>query len=181
MDLLKKRKNIGKPPNTLEEMPTEIIDLLETDSCDSQTDENKTDKIDKTDKRVNKKIALPCIMEIEDELTLDYVLNVFDGIIELYNAMIIFTTNAKLEYFDPALIRPGRIDTIIELKECSRQTLRDIIQYYFRLSEDEMVKHESELLALPEYFIRPSELEELCIKSSDVNDVIQKIVNFRGI
>jgi len=122
---------------------------------------------------VGKKFIVPCAA-IEDELTLDYVLNIFDGIVEMHDAVIIFTTNAKLEYFDPALIRPGRIDTIIEMKECSQQTICDIIQHYKKLTDNEMAeikdKVKDNLLAL-----RPSELEQICIKSSSIDDVIKSI------
>lgn len=79
------------------------------------------------------------IMNImEDELTLDYVLNVFDGVVELHDALLIFTTNAELECFDPALIRPGRIDLIMKLGECSPKILCEVLSHYYRLSVEDV-------------------------------------------
>ena len=67
----------------------------------------------------------------DDDLTLDCVLNVIDGIIELHDAMLIFTTN-HLENIDGAFTRPGRIDYILELKLATVATIREMIQYKFR-------------------------------------------------
>jgi len=124
-------------------------------------------------KDFGKKFIIPSVA-IEDELTLDYVLNIFDGIIEMHNAVIIFTTNSKLDYFDQALIRPGRIDTIIEMKECSAKTTYDIIQHYKKLTDLEMEEIKDKLKdnMLPH---RPSELEQICIKLSNIDDVIKCI------
>ena len=77
-------------------------------------------------------------MKPNDELSLDYILNIFDGVIELYNAMIIFTTNMPLSTFDSALIRPGRIDLVLEMKKCTVDIIREMFLYNYRIHcEDE--------------------------------------------
>jgi SpoVK/Ycf46/Vps4 family AAA+-type ATPase len=162
MDLLKKRTNLTTKP-------TDSFEIMD----DVTVVNGGSSSMIMGAKEFGKKFIVPSVA-IEDELTLDYVLNIFDGIIEMHDAVIIFTTNAKLEYFDPALIRPGRIDTIIEMKECSKQTTYDIIQHYKKLTDNEMAeikdKVKDNLLAL-----RPSELEQICMKSSTIDDVINTI------
>ena len=64
--------------------------------------------------------------KVEDELTLECVLNVLDGIIELHNAMIIFTTN-HLEHIDPAFTRSGRIDFHHEFKLASIHIIKEML------------------------------------------------------
>jgi len=168
MDLLKKRKHQAGSL-LLEKDKKDTFDFLSDDSDD------KDEKEEKTITEKNKVVCISPPKIVEDELTLDYVLNLFDGVIELHDAMIIFTTNAKLEQFDPALIRPGRIDTIIEMKECSPTTLRDILQYHYRLSQAEIAAYEILLLALPENTIRPSMIEAICMECSDIKEAIEKI------
>jgi hypothetical protein len=53
------------------------------------------------------------------------LLNTFDGVRELHGCMVIFTTN-KPEDFDPALVRPGRI----ELMHFGRLDASDIAEYW---------------------------------------------------
>uniref|UniRef100_A0A6C0HZR2 AAA+ ATPase domain-containing protein n=1 Tax=viral metagenome TaxID=1070528 RepID=A0A6C0HZR2_9ZZZZ len=163
MDLLKKR-------TTLTTKPTESFELV-----NDVTVVNDGSAITKLGNA--KKIIFPSTI-IEDELTLDYVLNIFDGIVEMHDAVIIFTTNAKLEFFDPALIRPGRIDTIIEMKECSLQTTCDIIKHYKKLDENEMESIKNKLLAqlLEPLSLTASQLEQICMKSSTVDDIIKSIM-----
>jgi len=75
--------------------------------------------------------------EKDDTLTLECVLNVLDGVIELHNAMFIFTTNHP-ETIDPALLRPGRIDYQHEFRRASKKVLRDMFQFKFELDNDTM-------------------------------------------
>jgi len=67
----------------------------------------------------------------EDELTLECVLNVLDGIIELHGGMVIFTTN-HLENIDPAFLRSGRIDHVLELKLATVAIIREMVEYRYR-------------------------------------------------
>jgi len=77
----------------------------------------------------------------EDELTLEYVLNMFDGIVEQHDAIIVFTTN-HLEDIDPAAIRPGRVDYILELKNATVDTIKEMIQTKYKLSDEETMSYE---------------------------------------
>jgi chaperone BCS1 len=66
----------------------------------------------------------------EQPITLDDILNLWDGIRETPGRIIIITSN-KYEELDPALIRPGRIDISHELTKASRQTISEIYYHLF--------------------------------------------------
>jgi len=65
-----------------------------------------------------------------DDLNLEYILNVLDGIVELHNSLIFFTTN-DLESIDPALKRVGRIDKTIKMDYISKSRLEEMLRYYY--------------------------------------------------
>ena len=66
----------------------------------------------------------------DDDLSLEYILNVLDGIVELNNIIVFFTTNV-LETIDPALTRVGRIDKLINMDYLSSNMLEEILNYYY--------------------------------------------------
>ena len=80
----------------------------------------------------------------EDELTLDDILNLFDGIRETPGRIMIITSNCY-EKLDPALTRPGRIDLTLELGFASLKVLNDMYNKFFNKSIDEkqlkQIKH----------------------------------------
>lgn len=64
------------------------------------------------------------------ELTLSDLLEVLDGIVDMDERVIICTTNHK-EVIDPALLRPGRIDHVIEFTKMSKRCIRDMYKQWF--------------------------------------------------
>lgn len=56
--------------------------------------------------------------------TLSGVLNALDGVASLNDVVVMMTTN-HLEQIDPALIRPGRIDHVVELPAPGEEAIRD--------------------------------------------------------
>lgn len=65
----------------------------------------------------------------KDNLTLAGILNAIDGVIDCPGRIIIMTTNHP-ENLDPALIRAGRIDYTINLKNIGPDCLMQMIKYY---------------------------------------------------
>lgn len=65
-----------------------------------------------------------------DRLTLKDLLEALDGLIEMEDRVIIFTTNRR-GILDPALLRPGRMDLDIDLSCMDAATLRDMSSVYF--------------------------------------------------
>lgn len=71
-------------------------------------------------------------------ITLNYLLNLFDGILESPNRLLIMTTNHR-DKLDPALIRPGRIDIDIQFGNMSKYELKRMFEMYYnsKSGEDE--------------------------------------------
>jgi hypothetical protein len=110
----------------------------------------------------------------EDALNLSCFLNILDGIIELHGIMIIMTTNYP-ERIDEALIRPGRFDFKYEFKKSTRNMMRQMIQFKYELSDEEMVKY-TEMLDVKDYALSPAEIQCICFKNEKVDDCIREIV-----
>lgn len=64
--------------------------------------------------------------EDRDKITLGDFLEMLDGIVEISGRMIVMTTNNIMQ-IDPALMRPGRIDMVVEF---GKMTPNDISQMY---------------------------------------------------
>jgi len=69
---------------------------------------------------------------IKDPIDLAFLLNLLDGTLESSGRIVVFTSNYP-ERFDKALIRPGRIDMIIEFKKCSSKIVREMIMGFYDL------------------------------------------------
>jgi SpoVK/Ycf46/Vps4 family AAA+-type ATPase len=72
----------------------------------------------------------PCLLSEEDPLTLDDILNLWDGIRETSGRIMIMSSNHYND-LDPALKRPGRIDIELELSHTSRKTIGEIYEHLF--------------------------------------------------
>jgi hypothetical protein len=87
-----------------------------------------------------------------DQLTLSYLLNLFDGTICRDGTIFAITTN-HLENIDPALYRPGRVDIKIEFRKCDHYQIQQIFQHIIGrpLSANVLEK-------IPEYKYAPAEI-----------------------
>jgi ATP-dependent 26S proteasome regulatory subunit len=123
LDREKKKNKIvtgfGKK-NDFEELPLNskisVGDLLET--------------IVATENTLEKKCELPKILLEDEPLTLDDILNLWDGIRETPGRIMIITSN-HYQDLDPALIRPGRIDVTLELSYASREIIKEMYKHLF--------------------------------------------------
>jgi SpoVK/Ycf46/Vps4 family AAA+-type ATPase len=113
-----------------------------------------------------------------DELTLECVLNTIDGIVELHNAMYIFTTNMDIRKLDGAFIRPGRIDYILELKRATVNTIREMVSYRYRNDVD-MKKYDSYFKKMKDGKITPAEVQNVYFKyeHTKIRDCLQELVS----
>jgi ATP-dependent Zn protease len=110
----------------------------------------------------------------EDELTLECILNVLDGIVELYDVVVFFTTN-DIDIIDPALKRKGRVDNIINMKKASHKCIREMLFHRFQLSEIYSADIYSEKIErLPEYTIAYSDISQICNQSKTLEECFQK-------
>lgn len=113
-----------------------------------------------------------------DDLTLECVLNTIDGIVELHDAMYIFTTNMDIRKLDRAFIRPGRIDYILELKRATVDMIREMVGYRYRNDVD-IKKYESYFKKMKDSVITPAEVQNIYFKyeSTRIRECLQELVN----
>ena len=113
-----------------------------------------------------------------DELTLECVLNTIDGIIELHNAMYIFTTNMDISKIDSAFIRPGRIDYILELNLATVTVIREMIYYKYRTANIDFKKQENLFLKMKDDKISPAEVQKIYMKygKDQIKECLQELV-----
>ena len=119
--------------------------------------------------------------EKKNTLTLGSVLEILDGIIENSNRLIIITTN-DFNKLDKALLRPGRIDKILQFKKCNHKIMCDIIYHFFKNSIDKQnIDNLKKLINknvvnTKEYVVSPAELVNLCCKFKDnINELFHNI------
>jgi hypothetical protein len=114
--------------------------------------------------------------KMEDELTLECVLNVLDGIIELHNAMIIFTTN-HIDHIDPAFIRSGRIDFHQEFKLASLDIIKEMLST-IRNIDCTNPDYESYFDKMVDYTLSPADIQNICFKYTNIDaiEILNEIV-----
>lgn len=71
-----------------------------------------------------------CSSSKKDKLTLDYILNLWDGLRENTGRIMIITSN-HYDKLDPALVRPGRIDITLNLDFASVSTICEMYKHYY--------------------------------------------------
>lgn len=103
------------------------------------------------------------IKQPEDPITLDDILNLWDGIRETPGRILIISSN-HYNKLDSALTRPGRIDISHELTNASHKTITDI---YYNLFKKTI--HKTDLNSINEYFYSPAELVNLYVQYQDAN------------
>ena len=75
---------------------------------------------------------------------LSSILNILDGPYEINNTVSIFTTN-KLNYFDSAFIRPGRIDKVYSYKLPDKEQIENMLKKYI-IEEKEHINYMTDYL-----------------------------------
>ena len=100
-------------------------------------------------------------MKVVIILKLSQILNLLDGIVELDGRVLIACTN-HIEKLDPALIRPGRIDCVVELGLCTHQMIRDILENFY---EKKIAKKVIE--KIPENKYSPCKVYEVCFRNTE--------------
>jgi SpoVK/Ycf46/Vps4 family AAA+-type ATPase len=107
----------------------------------------------------------------EEPITLDDILNLWDGIRETPGRIMIISSNHYYD-LDPALIRPGRIDITMELSYASRQIIGEMVQHFFKRSIDETV-----LTKIEDKFYSPAEIVNIYLNhKNDYNTFLERLV-----
>lgn len=110
---------------------------------------------------------------LDDGLTLSYLLNLLDGVLETPGRIIIMTTNYP-EHLDKALIRPGRVDMSICFKRCTSDTLRKMFLHFYtdQITESDISQYE-----FPNEKFTPAEVYQIMFKYiKDYTSAIKEII-----
>jgi hypothetical protein len=78
--------------------------------------------------------------EEKDTIDLAFILNLLDGTLEANGRILAITTNFP-ERIDRALIRPGRIDMIVNFKKCNLAVVQEMVRSFY--DSDTVVNDES--------------------------------------
>lgn len=107
---------------------------------------------------------------LEDPITLDDILNLWDGLYETPGRIIAISSN-HYDTLDPALIRPGRIDITLEMKLVNRQTLKEMVFHFFgvELTEDDV-------RLFRENYYSPAEIVNIYISSNKDKDTFMDAI-----
>jgi len=108
----------------------------------------------------------------EDVLTLECVLNTLDGIKELYDAVVVFTTN-DLSSIDPAVIRPGRVDKLIKMDVVKPDIIKDIVKHYY--NHNNVYINELDRLTTD---LSPAVVQSICNKHKNLCDCVNDLLTF---
>ena len=121
--------------------------LNEDESYDSdETNETDSKKSKKSNKSKNWK---DYFKKLECDITLNNFLELFDGVIEMEKRVVVMTTN-KFESIDEALIRPGRIDLVLEFRAPDKMMIYNIFYFMYQQHPRELL--DSLLLKYNNYF-----------------------------
>ena len=105
----------------------------------------------------------------EEPITLDDILNLWDGIRETPGRIMILSSNHYAD-LDPALRRPGRIDITLELSYASRQVITDMYHHLFKplkIADDE-------LELIQDKFYSPAEIINIYMNEEQDSDRVIK-------
>ena len=106
----------------------------------------------------------------EEAITLDDILNLWDGIRETPGRILIISSN-HYDKLDPALVRPGRIDITHELNNVSHNTLTEM---YLNLFETEIDREK--LTNVEEFLYSPAEIINIYVANKNKEAFMSRLL-----
>jgi ATPase family associated with various cellular activities (AAA) len=108
----------------------------------------------------------------KDRITMQCLLNIIDGIVETHGRILFITCNdkTKIEKVN-ALIRPGRIDKIIEVTHCDDYQATGLINNFFDLSG-------TKTQTISKDHLKPNVTPAELIKTMQTTQSVKESVNF---
>ena len=108
----------------------------------------------------------------DDKITLSYLLNIIDGIRETPGRILIITSN-YYENLDDALVRPGRIDIKLEMKNTSINIICQLYHHYYNeILDTEFIEK------LADNVISPANIINIYINSKNSDDFKSKLLKY---
>jgi hypothetical protein len=141
-------------------------------SSDSSCNSESNSSINKTKKKSDKYFTVD--MKPVRTITLSCILNLIDGIIEHPGRIIIMTSN-HYEKLDPALVRPGRIDIEIEMKNASAETINEYYKYNYKTDIPK-----NALKKIKDYAISPCQLINIYTSVNNKKEFIDKVISLQN-
>jgi chaperone BCS1 len=103
--------------------------LIETRKSKREKKKKTTvEQIIEYNETTNEKMAKQ--MEDDDKVTLDDILNLWDGLNETPGRILGISSN-HYDKLDPALVRPGRIDITLKMEKATHNTIREIFEFHY--------------------------------------------------
>jgi len=109
-----------------------------------------------------------------DAVTLSFLLNLLDGVLETPGRILIITSNYP-EKLDKALVRPGRIDVKIEFSYASREFIREMVSRFY----SKPVELDEIPADLDNVFTPAEVMESLCTYFKDSEMALKQLVQKR--
>jgi len=113
-----------------------------------------------------------------DDLNLQGLLNVLDGVVDSPGRIVIMSTNHP-EKLDPALIRPGRVDKKLLLGYMESAEMVEMIEHYFQtvLTKDQVERVRRVLVGIPpettsKLKLTPAQVEQMTAEHEDVEAMV---------
>lgn len=108
-----------------------------------------------------------------NKITTGKMLELLDGIAEIDDRIIIFTTN-HIDKIDPAFLRPGRTDIIIEFKKLYKDDINNYYKLWFNKEIDP-----KKLKLIKDNIITQAEFGKLCFSNNEkkIIDILIKLSN----
>jgi len=115
--------------------------LIENRKSKRESKKKKTpvEQIIEYNETTNEKMAKQ--MEDDDKVTLDDILNLWDGLNETPGRILGISSN-HYDKLDPALVRPGRIDITLKMEKASYNTIREMFVFHYgkKINESKLKK-----------------------------------------
>lgn len=110
------------------------------------------------------------------ELTMSFLLNLFDGILETPGRILVMTANEP-EILDDALIRPGRMDVICKMDFCTNETICQIIEHFTDVKMS--TEYRDIIMGSTPGLVTPAEVNKLLFEHmGNVDQAMDAIVRF---
>ena len=124
-------------------------------------------------KEEKKKVGDPWMDREDDDakeaLDLSFLLNLLDGTLEASGRILCVSSNFP-ERIDKALIRPGRIDMIVNFKKCNRQIVQEMVSSFYDKEFDDWTDEPMN------YKWSPAEVNQILFRNFDKpEDAIEEL------
>lgn len=157
----------------------------EIDCCDSFLSRDELDKKKKEEEtKENKNEVISDLLSINNKkqqkdksnkISVGQLLEVLDGIIECEDRICVFTTNF-IEKIDKALLRPGRIDLVVNFKKLRKADLQNLFTIWF----NEKIP-DKDLSYIKDYSITQAEFGKICFENLySPSKVIANLIKYQN-